>query len=58
MKLEGSPRLVGDSQHTAGTVAPAYPARHPSSNASSPVKEKDQVRFGHASDHPARPSSE
>lgn len=40
--------LIGDCQHTAGPVAPADPARHPGSNASSPVEKQDEVRLAQA----------
>ena len=40
--------LVGDGQHTAGPVAPAHPARHPCSNASSPVEDEHHVRISDA----------
>src|SRR5487761_276607 len=54
---EGSSFLIGDCQHTAGPVAPADPARHPGSNASSPVEEEDEVGFAHACSRPTHPSS-
>src|SRR3989442_3480854 len=41
--FENAGLLVGDDQHTAGPVAPADPARHACSNASSPVEKHDQV---------------
>ena len=45
--LQNPSFLVGDRQHTAGTVAPADPARHPGSNPSSPIEQEHEVWFCH-----------